>query len=448
MMTPTRAARSPQPSPRQDRPGRAWFLPLLTCVTFVLAACSSGPERQDTLATTTPTSTTSPAVTPKGDGAAPDVRPWATPAPESPPPEDEQGVWARRSGDHSTPHHRPTPAEVLPIQVDVDTAAEVRAEVAAHTTEPLPSLGIWDHVLLGRLLAIDDLVAQHSGYYGTDYLWELLVFSSESTLDPIAKGPEPGDRGLGQVSFESEATTRTWGSDPWSDYYYAGLDNRRSIWDPETNVILATIVLRSIYAVPTVTSNQEAYAIYTDGHAAISPDGHIVRPTEVDVARAASFRDRLVRDLGLKAYVNFDVAAGAEDLRAELSRERVRRLAAVSDPVVRELLAVDFKAADGREAYIALRDLYLRLAFSGEYSGWAQVTYLSEALMLTKLGDVVYGLYSEPQYQTIDALLDSTEAFVLSADERALSSLYGRMVHDVTIALANGGKYIGFPFSP
>ncbi len=235
----------------------------------------------------------------------------------------------------------------------------------------MPALSPWDEVMLGRFMAVQPLAFEAADRLGVDPLWLMQILASESALDPLAQGPEPGDRGLGQVSFDSERTAAAWAADERSPYYIAGFDRAASIWDPRQNVTLAATVLRSLYVMPDIETNAQAYARYTAGLGAVK-DSKIAERTRPRVERAASYGNRFQEFLAL-AYFRDDRAEAPSVARAGL---------------VPEILKVTRGAAPGLPRYLALRDLYLEPR-EREYaiSPWSFVIRMEEA--------VTFSLYAE-----------------------------------------------------
>lgn len=314
---------------------------------------------------------------------------------------------ASDGGDLRRPDVRRLPADVLPTQVSVRT----RADVAAAEPIVWPAFSEWDRVLLGRFLAIDDLVDQYSSYYGNDYLWQFAAYCSESTLNPIAKGTDPGDRGLGQVGDESGTTAAHWASDPGNVYYLPGFDASRSPWDPETNLVLSSVILRSFYAMPRVIDNESAYAHLTYGLAAEDSSGAITPQAQERVTRAASFIDRLTAYTQLKHAFRANTAAGEGRFSAN---------SPAPDPLVAQLLALDETYRDGEPMYAALRTFYLEQAEASD-DLWTKATYIGEASTLDRLLVHVYGNEDDDTHVAVLTAVDNlTSLASTSPDSRLL----------------------------
>jgi hypothetical protein len=323
---------------------------------------------------------------------------------------------------------QPNPASLLPIQVPVRTLVELQMDVlmgrerGASLEDPSP----WDVVLLGRYLAIDGLVARWSQYYGTDFAWQVAAYCFESALNPLAQGPDPGDRGVGQVGFDSERTARAWAGDRANPYFARGFDVRGDIWDPETNVVLSTITLRSLYAMPSTTSNERAYAYLTRGLSAVDAHGVIAPEALERVGGAESFLGEIYAFVGLKLAYS-PRASGGEALQERGADSGASRLSQEKNTMLRALLAIDEEHADGADTYIALRDFYLGMVPS-EPSIWAQTVYLSEAVNMTRLGAAGYRIPSDAAWGAVRDELASLEPGVRAADDADLLEHYAKVV--------------------
>jgi hypothetical protein len=332
----------------------------------------------------------------------------------------------------------PRPTSSLPIQVATrDYATVVRQAISLHPLAPNATFGIWDEVLLGRYLAVDGLIAKYADHYGNDVLWQVLAYCSESTLDPLAQGGYADDRGLGQVGYPSEATTRAWGADPSSPYYTADLSPSGSIWDPQTNIILSAIALRSVYAEPQIDSNEQAYGTYTVGDAALSSTGSLSPLAAARVQRASSFEPEIGEFIALKALANPQPQSGSETIVAAAAITRAAGFAQIMDPVVREILLIDAEFGDGKSVYLALRDLYLRLAAEPTALGWGTVTFLGDALRFTELAERVYGTPGDAAYARISQEVYAA-GVVGSSSDAALRQAYAQLLLSLRAHLPPG----------
>lgn len=226
--------------------------------------------------------------------------------------------------------------DLLPVYFEPRSAADLFDELRAEGESPDPYPEPWSQILFGRLMAIDDMAAKHSTYYGTDYLDQLLAFAAESLLDPLAQGPQVDDRGIGQVGYWAEEVGRRWAGDRDSRYYSPDLDPEGSIWEPETNIILATTVMRWVYTSPEANSPQMAYGLYTRGHDGLRPDGNLGRDAQLRVERAESYRERFLD------FFRWKLGLGDPS----------------QQPLMAGILALDAEYEDGQDMYRGLRDYY------------------------------------------------------------------------------------------
>lgn len=326
---------------------------------------------------------------------------------------------------HERPSLEPSAERVapLPIQVDVETGAMLQERAQAEGRERVMEadpLSPWDRLMLGRFLAIDDLVIRHADRFGLSPMWLLLVLSSESALDPVAQGDEPGDRGLGQVGYAAASTAMRWAADPDGPYHVSDFPMQGGVWEPEQNILLAAIVLRSFYAMPDVHSHEQAYARYTHGLAAVE-DGEIARRSLARVERAAGYEEqmRLFFALSTLSIEDFDTLPPVLD-----------------DPLVREMLALDRETEDGLPMYRALQDLYVAEAREGEPSPWSFALAIQEALSYAGL---IQRVEAEPVTQDLTVIRSALEArapAISATGDRELTALLDRLVADVERLLA------------
>lgn len=333
----------------------------------------------------------------------PPVRGSAPHAAADSPEPDTANSGAPDTGDLQHAAVRRRPADALPIEAVVGTRDEV--VTAGHVA--WGSFSDWDLVLLGRFLAIDDMVDEYARYYGNDYLWQFAAYCSESTLNPIAKGTDPGDRGLGQVGEESGGIARGWLVDPSNPYYLPGFDATKSPWDPETNIVLSSVILRSFYAMPGVIDNESAYAHLTYGLAARDSGGTITPVAAARVDRAASFLGRLT------AYTQLKMEYAG---KARIGEGRFQPPTDDNDPRVKELLSLDRTFDDGEPMYGALRGFYLQQAEASD-DAWTKATFVGEASTLDRLLVHVYGEVDDVEQARLIAAVDELSGLAASSSD-------------------------------
>src|SRR5262245_42932753 len=78
------------------------------------------------------------------------------------------------------------------------------AEPSEPPRTPRCTLTPWDNALLGRWIAIDNIVRRYARHYRIPAMWTMQTFASESVMNPLAKGSQPDDRGIGQVGYLAE----------------------------------------------------------------------------------------------------------------------------------------------------------------------------------------------------------------------------------------------------
>ncbi len=322
------------------------------------------------------------------------------------------------------PAERPavTSARDLPIHVSVESGAML--EAWARTDGPAllaqaEALGPWNEVEFGRFLAIRPLVFDAADRVGIGPLFLFQALASESALDPLAQGPEPGDRGLGQVSFASERTASAWAADAHSPYHVAGFQASTSIWEPRQNVTLAAIVMRSIYAMPDVTSNDEAYARYTSGVSAVH--GSTIADRAVPRVRRAN---------GYEPSLRVFLALSAVDPRRDADTP------ALKTGLVADMLRVTDGKTSALARYRALRELYLSPRAARTYVGapWSLVLHMQDALTFARLAERVDGENVGADVARIDALVRDQLPHIEAGGNAALVDAAHRLLDEADAA--------------
>jgi hypothetical protein len=283
-------------------------------------------------------------------------------------------------------------------------------------------LDLWGRVMLGRYLAVDGMVRRYARHYGLDYLWTVLPFASESILNPLAKGPQPDDRGIGQVGYAAEDRCRERGTLRRTADYHPDFNPGGSIWEPRFNIICAGILFRWIYHQPYVTSPQKAYAVYTEGLEAVRPDGTLSYDAKIDIARARSHRPAILSFMRLKRSA------------ARLSPAQLE--AQVGNPVTRAALIADRRFGDGARVYARLREAYIAEA-SATKNGWVLVTYAREAVTFTDLSRRVYGNNEGSTYRALLRALVTQRPIV--GHDPALLQIYLETLETVEDRVAQFG---------
>ncbi|MCC6268838.1 MAG: hypothetical protein IT300_14820 [Dehalococcoidia bacterium] len=294
---------------------------------------------------------------------------------------------------------------------------------ASPTPKPpaaLPTLSLWQTALLGRWIAIDGYVNASTRRYKIPTRWTTMAFASESVLNPLAKGSEPGDRGIGQVGFYTEEWTRAEATDPKHPNYNPDVKKHASIWNPQVNIALASISFKWVYSLKYVKSPADAYAVYTVGIHAINPDGSYVPKAQERVDRARSFRKLLATFSRLK--------------RASRGMDQTELEAAIPDPLVRAILGIDHSSRDGEAVYSDLVSAYM-VSVRENDSAWRTVILGGEALRFLDAGTRVYHEKNAEGYQALDRLLRSKRSLFRHEDQ-SLRDLYEQLLTDTAARVA------------
>lgn len=296
----------------------------------------------------------------------------------------------------------------------------VHAAPASKAPASLPTLSLWETALLGRWIAIDGYVTKYTRRYKVPARWTTMAFASESVLNPLAKGAEPGDRGIGQVGFYTEKWTRAQATNPGHPNYNPDIKKHGSVWNPQVNIALASISFNWVYSLKYVKSPADAYAVYTVGIHAINPDGSYVPKAQERVDRARGFRKLLASFSRLKR-----AAKNMDDAELE---------AAVADPLVRAVLRIDQSSRDGENVYTDLVAAYSDSIRSNE-SAWRTVILGGDALKFLDAGRQVYHEKNAGAYRALDSLLRSRRSLFRHEDQ-SLRDLYEQLLADTAARVA------------
>lgn len=275
------------------------------------------------------------------------------------------------------------------------------------------SLTSWENVLFGRWVAIDNIVRSYTTHYGIPNLWTMQTFAAESVMDPLAQGSQPDDRGIGQVGYGAEAYGRRRGTDVRSPDYEPDLRANGSIWDPRTNVILASIWYRWVYNQPYVRTPAQAYAVSTCGPGAVLPDGTIRWDAQQRVDRAKSF---------------YSLLASFERVKRQTrSYSWAQLVAAVPDPMTRDIIYIDSHTNDGADAYAKLSARYLE-EVRRTRSPWTVVMFGREALRYLDEGRIAYRTDQHRNYAALAIALGAKRGLFAGGGD--LLSQYNRLLSE------------------
>lgn len=136
-------------------------------------------------------------------------------------------------------------------------------------------LNEWLNPTLARLVPLKSMIEKHSSHYDINPLWAAIFFSFESQLTPSDFNRYSDDFGLGQVKRQSEALAKTIGKMENSEFYSPHLDVNKSIYDPETNIIMSLMLHRYNIARYGLKNSDQAYAVYVRGIAGLDDKGQL-----------------------------------------------------------------------------------------------------------------------------------------------------------------------------
>lgn len=316
--------------------------------------------------------------------------------------------------------HRTLALLVLVLALAPVAGSHIEATPASQPPAALPTLSLWETALLGRWVAIDGYINKYTRRYKIPARWTTMAFASESVLNPLAKGAEAGDRGIGQVGFYTEHWTRAQATDPDHANYNPDVSRHGSVWNPLVNIVFASISFNWVYTLDYVKSPADAYAVYTVGIHAFNPDGSYVEKAQERVNRARGFRKLLASFSRLK--------------RAAQRMEPSRLETAIPDPLVRAILEVDRTGRDGQPVYTALVSAYMAAIRDGN-SAWRTVILGGEALHFLDTEARIYHRENSQSYRALDRLLRAKRG-LFRREDRALRDLYEQLLANTAARVA------------
>ncbi|MDP3026582.1 MAG: transglycosylase SLT domain-containing protein [Nanoarchaeota archaeon] len=140
---------------------------------------------------------------------------------------------------------------------------------------PERELTEWEITALAKLVPIKKLIEKNSHHYCVNPVWATMFFTYESSLIPIDHNKLSDDYGLGQIKKKSEKLAKELGTSAKSKFYSPDLKKEKSIFDPETNIIMAMLLHRYNIETNNLKNSDQAYATYVNGSAGLKKDGSI-----------------------------------------------------------------------------------------------------------------------------------------------------------------------------
>jgi hypothetical protein len=162
--------------------------------------------------------------------------------------------------------------EVIGTQPNFKTPPEtiediVQRDFGMEAADPKKTyLTVWEKVALSRMVPLKRAIEKHSNFYEVNPMWSLMVFNLESLLDPTDVNRKSNDYGLGQVKVDSFNFAKLKGTNKDEVYFFSpDLNPNKSIFDPETNIIVSLMLHRWNMERYDLESSDQAYAIYVRG---------------------------------------------------------------------------------------------------------------------------------------------------------------------------------------
>lgn len=133
----------------------------------------------------------------------------------------------------------------------------------------------WEVTTLAKLVPIKPLIERYAAHYSISPMWATMFLTLESNLKPNDRNRLSDDYGLGQIKRASEVRAKRLGTDPRSIFFCPDLDAKGSIYDPQTNIIMAMLLHRDNIETYGLRTSDQAYAIYFRGPPGLNADGSL-----------------------------------------------------------------------------------------------------------------------------------------------------------------------------
>jgi hypothetical protein len=238
----------------------------------------------------------------------------------------------------------------------------------------------WEMPMLSRLVPVKRLIEKHAHHYGIHPMWATMFFNFESQLNPVDVNTLSDDYGMGQIKRESEVLAKRMGTSPASKYYSPDLRADKSIFDPETNIIMAMMLHRYNIDTLGLKNSDQAYSIYVRGKESINRDGSLGESTRKIVD---SLRDRYQGYSRIIPLFRLD----------DLSR--------ITNPDQKKSLEIYRQTADPRTAYQALLGHFLMDLESVQKPEARTVLVFEDCVTFARTLRIAYAEQNSAQYERL-----------------------------------------------
>jgi hypothetical protein len=247
----------------------------------------------------------------------------------------------------------------------------------------------WEEYTLSKLIAIDGFIEKYGNYYGNNILIEAQILLLESSYNPDSVGTQ-GEIGLGQILPRNEASLRILMGSKLSRYYCPDYDSKKSLWDPETNIIAASLAIRKKVDFIGKPDYDRAYAYYVFGNGAFNEDGTLSANALEVVASMRQRYDYIKKILPLFKF----------------SKEEVLK---IKDTRTKDLLLINLEAEDGLETYQMLADYFSKEISKQKSPTWEHALITEEYLTVSATLSGIYRKNASAHYQKIKSSLSSVK---------------------------------------
>lgn len=135
----------------------------------------------------------------------------------------------------------------------------------------------WETTTLAKFSPIKKLIEKHSPHYNINPMWATMFLTFESSLKPTDHNKLSEDFGLGQIKRSSEKLAKKLGTNIFGQFYSPDLKEEKSIFDPETNIIMAFLLTRYNIERNKLKNSDQAYAVYVHGTPGLDGEGNLTK---------------------------------------------------------------------------------------------------------------------------------------------------------------------------
>jgi len=254
---------------------------------------------------------------------------------------------------------------------------DLSGEQQDYLVKGLNNLSPWENVLLARYAPIDGILKRLSSFYSTDYKEFLQTILAQSILDPTAVGLT-GDKGLGGLSQSSEKWARDLYNDKKLGYKFPGAEITNNTFDPSTNLILSSILLRKA-AEEKVSDLDALCSLYGNGFKGVKLNENGLYATNdfgLNVVNRAKTFDSTADKLMAFSWISMN--------HPELSKN-------IEDTNLKRLVEVNKGTYDGKVAYEDMINFLNSISTNKKYSEENRKMFRDETINISNWLKNLYG---------------------------------------------------------